>query len=66
MAARFAAVLATAIDVLFGLTIWSWLQGRPPSDDSAETGSARDMIVHAAQAIGQSRLSAWGLSATGA
>jgi uncharacterized protein (DUF305 family) len=48
---RLVAVLAVAVVGLLGLAVWLWLSGRPPGDDSAEAGFARDMIVHHAQAV---------------
>ena len=44
-------VLAAATVVLFALALWLWLSGRPPGDDSAEAGFARDMSTHHAQAV---------------
>lgn len=43
--------LALASLALFGLALWLYLSQRPPGDDSAEAGFARDMIVHHAQAV---------------
>jgi uncharacterized protein (DUF305 family) len=43
--------LALAALALFGLALWLYLSQRPPGDDSAEAGFARDMIVHHAQAV---------------
>ncbi|MDP8940812.1 MAG: DUF305 domain-containing protein [Actinomycetota bacterium] len=45
------AVLAGAVIVLFGLSVWLWLAAREPGTDSAEAGFARDMITHHAQAV---------------
>jgi uncharacterized protein (DUF305 family) len=45
------AALALAALALFGLSLWLYLSQRPPGDDSAEAGFARDMIVHHAQAV---------------
>lgn len=44
-------VLAGAVVVLFGLSVWLWLSAREPGNDSAEAGFARDMIVHHSQAV---------------
>lgn len=44
-------VLAGAVIVLFGLSVWLWLSAREPGNDSAEAGFARDMIVHHSQAV---------------
>jgi uncharacterized protein (DUF305 family) len=44
-------VLALAVVALLGLSVWLYLSGRPPADDSAEAGFARDMAVHHAQAV---------------
>lgn len=46
-----AALLAGAVVLLFGLSVWLWLAAREPGDGSAEAGFARDMIVHHAQAV---------------
>jgi uncharacterized protein (DUF305 family) len=48
---RLVAVLAAALVVLFGLAVWLWLSGRPPGEESAEAGFARDMMTHHAQAV---------------
>ena len=48
---RLVAVLAAAFIVMFWLALWLYLSMRPPGDDSAEAGFARDMIVHHAQAV---------------
>ena len=45
------AVLAGAVVVLFGLSVWLWIAAREPGNDSAEAGFARDMMVHHAQAV---------------
>ena len=45
------AVLAGAVVVLFGLSVWLWIATREPGNDSAEAGFARDMMVHHAQAV---------------
>lgn len=50
------AVLAGAVVVLFGLSVWLWLAAREPGNDSAEAGFARDMIVHHAQAVEMSEI----------
>src|SRR5919199_2072463 len=34
-----------------GLALWLFFDTRPPGDDSAEAGFARDMMVHHAQAV---------------
>ena len=44
-------VLAGAVVMLFGLSVWLWLAAREPGNDSAEAGFARDMITHHAQAV---------------
>ena len=44
-------VLAGAVVVLFGLSVWLWLAAREPGNDSAKAGFARDMITHHAQAV---------------
>jgi uncharacterized protein (DUF305 family) len=44
-------VLAGAVVVLFGLSVWLWTAAREPGNNSAEAGFARDMIVHHAQAV---------------
>ena len=44
-------ILAPAVVVLAGLSLWLFFANRPPGDDSAEAGFARDMIVHHAQAV---------------
>ncbi len=44
-------ILALAVVVLAGLSLWLFFSNRPPGDDSAEAGFARDMIVHHAQAV---------------
>ncbi len=44
-------ILALAVVVLAGLSLWLFFTNRPPGDDSAEAGFARDMIVHHAQAV---------------
>ena len=51
-----AAVLAGAVVVLFGLSVWLWLAAREPGNDSAEAGFARDMAVHHAQAVEMSEI----------
>jgi uncharacterized protein (DUF305 family) len=48
---RLVAALAAAAAALFGLALWQYLSQRPPGDDSAEAGFARDMMVHHAQAV---------------
>lgn len=48
---RLFVVLAAAFVAAFGLAVWLWLSGRPPSEESAEAGFARDMIVHHSQAV---------------
>lgn len=45
------AVLAGAVILLFGLSVWLWIAARDPGNDSAEAGFARDMITHHAQAV---------------
>jgi len=45
------AALALSALALFGLALWLFLSQRPPGDDSAEAGFARDMIVHHSQAV---------------
>lgn len=50
------AVLAGAVVVLFGLSVWLWLAAREPGNDSAEAGFARDMMVHHAQAVEMSEI----------
>ena len=45
------AVLGAATVVLFALAVWLWLSGRPPGEESAEAGFARDMSAHHAQAV---------------
>ncbi len=47
----FVPILALAVVVLAGLSLWLFFANRPPGDDSAEAGFARDMIVHHAQAV---------------
>lgn len=37
--------------MLFVLAVWLWLSGRPPGEESAEAGFARDMSAHHAQAV---------------
>jgi uncharacterized protein (DUF305 family) len=49
-------VLAGAVVVLFGLSVWLWTAAREPGNDSAEAGFARDMIVHHAQAVEMSEI----------
>ncbi len=49
-------ILAGAVVVLFGLSVWLWLAAREPGNDSAEAGFARDMIVHHAQAVEMSEI----------
>jgi uncharacterized protein (DUF305 family) len=44
-------VLAPAVVALSGLSLWLYFSGKPPADDSAEAGFARDMMVHHAQAV---------------
>ena len=46
-----AAVLAGAVVVLLGLSVWLWIAAREPGNGSAEAGFARDMMVHHAQAV---------------
>lgn len=50
------AVLAGAVVVLFGLSVWLWIAAREPGNDSAEAGFARDMMVHHAQAVEMSEI----------
>ena len=50
------AILAGAVVVLFGLSVWLWLAAREPGNDSAEAGFARDMAVHHAQAVEMSEI----------
>ncbi len=49
-------ILAGAVVVLFGLSVWLWLAAREPGNDSAEAGFARDMVVHHAQAVEMSEI----------
>jgi uncharacterized protein (DUF305 family) len=44
-------ILALAFVIMAGLALWLFFDTRPPSDDSAEAGFARDMMVHHAQAV---------------
>ncbi len=44
-------ILVLAVVALLGLALWLYLSGRPPGDDSAEAGFARDMMIHHAQAV---------------
>lgn len=44
-------ILILAVVVLAGMAIWLFFTNRPPDDNSAEAGFARDMIVHHAQAV---------------
>ncbi len=43
--------LAAAAALLAALSLWLYLSGQQPGDDSAEAGFARDMSVHHAQAV---------------
>ena len=43
--------LAAAVVLLAALSLWLYLSGQQPADDSAEAGFARDMSVHHAQAV---------------
>ena len=43
--------LAAAVVLLMALSLWLYLSGQQPDDDSAEAGFARDMSVHHAQAV---------------
>lgn len=43
--------LAAAVVLLLALSLWLYLSGQQPGDDSAEAGFARDMSVHHAQAV---------------
>ena len=49
-------VLALAVVVLFGLSVWLWTVAREPGNDSAEAGFARDMSAHHAQAVTMSEI----------
>ena len=44
-------ILGLAVVLLGGLALWLFFANRPPGDDSAEAGFARDMMVHHAQAV---------------
>jgi uncharacterized protein (DUF305 family) len=44
-------LLSLALLILAGLALWLFFATRPPGDDSAEAGFARDMMVHHAQAV---------------
>jgi Domain of unknown function (DUF305) len=44
-------ILSLALVILAGLALWLFFATRPPGDDSAEAGFARDMMVHHAQAV---------------
>jgi uncharacterized protein (DUF305 family) len=44
-------LLSLALIILAGLALWLFFATRPPGDDSAEAGFARDMMVHHAQAV---------------
>lgn len=44
-------VVGLAFVLLAGLATWLFLNNRPPGDNSAEAGFARDMMVHHAQAV---------------
>ena len=44
-------VLALVVLALSALALWLYLSGKPPADNSAEAGFARDMMVHHAQAV---------------
>ena len=45
-------LLLSAAAVLLGaLSLWLYVSGQPPGDDSADAGFARDMSVHHAQAV---------------
>lgn len=43
--------LAAAAILLAALSLWLYLSGQQPGDDSVEAGFARDMSVHHAQAV---------------
>jgi uncharacterized protein (DUF305 family) len=43
--------LSLALVILAGLALWLFFATRPPGEDSAEAGFARDMMVHHAQAV---------------
>ena len=43
--------LAAAAVLLGALSLWLYLSGHPPADNSAEAGFARDMSVHHAQSV---------------
>ena len=43
--------LSAATVLLGALSLWLYVSGQPPADDSAEAGFARDMSVHHAQAV---------------
>ncbi|QIN85518.1 DUF305 domain-containing protein (plasmid) [Rubrobacter tropicus] len=43
--------LSAAAVLLGALSLWLYVSGQPPADDSAEAGFARDMSVHHAQAV---------------
>jgi uncharacterized protein (DUF305 family) len=44
-------MLFLAVVLLAGLALWLFFANRPPADNSAEAGFARDMMVHHAQAV---------------
>ena len=44
-------ILSLALLILAGLALWLFFATRPPGEDSAEAGFARDMMVHHAQAV---------------
>ncbi len=44
-------VLAAAFVAMSALAVWVYFSDRPPGNDSAEAGFARDMMVHHAQAV---------------
>jgi uncharacterized protein (DUF305 family) len=44
-------LLSLALLILAGSALWLFFATRPPGDDSAEAGFARDMMVHHAQAV---------------
>jgi uncharacterized protein (DUF305 family) len=44
-------ILLLAFFIVAGLALWLFFSTRPPDDDSAEAGFARDMMVHHAQAV---------------
>ena len=44
-------ILALAFVIVAGFALWLLFSTRPPGDNSAEAGFARDMMVHHAQAV---------------